>query len=184
MRFFIEQDGSERETERFFHLTGDKFRLELTFGNPGFNSWFVRTSLLRRLGGFRTYYRMAADRDLLLRLVAATTPFALPRLVYHYRVHENSRTMNPRGTNRLHMINDHLRLTREQAEVWADDPAMLELLANWNALERFKLVVRALRYGDAPLLGSIQRTPWLRLPAALALRRRWLHLLFPDGRPR
>ena len=179
MRFFTEEDGVERETNRFLHATGDAMPLELTFGNPGFNSWFFRGTLLQGLGGFRTYYRMAADRDLLLRLYATTIPATLPRLVYHYRVHIGSRTMDPRGTNRLAMIMDHLQLVREQSQqTWAHDPAMLALLADWSALERLKLFVRALRYRNLPLWRTFIGTPWHRVPMALHLRRRWLRMLF------
>lgn len=179
MRFFREEAGEEQETGRFLHTTGGNLRLELTFGNPGFNSWFFRASLLRRLGGFRTQYRFAADRDLLLRLYALTTPVALPRIVYHYRVHEGSRTMDPRGTNRRAMILDHLQLVEEQsAQTWGHDRTMLAMLADWGALERFKLVVRALRYGESPVWPTILATPWHRVPTALFLRRRWLRILF------
>jgi glycosyltransferase involved in cell wall biosynthesis len=179
MRFFREEAGSERETGRFLHTTGADLRLELTFGNPGFNSWFFRTALLRRLDGFRTRYRFAADRDLLLRLYAMTTPAALPRIVYHYRIHQGSRTMDPRGTNRQAMIMDHLQLVREQSkQIWAHDRMMRTMLADWDALERFKLFARALRYRNAPLWPTILATPWHRVPVALYLRRRWLRMLF------
>jgi glycosyltransferase involved in cell wall biosynthesis len=182
MRFFTEVGGLEQESLRFVHTTGEDLRLELTFGNPGFNSWFFRTALLRRLGGFRTHYRIAADRDLLLRVYAVTTPAALSRIVYHYRVHKGSRTMDPRGTNRQAMITDHLGLAQEQAEhVWAHDRAMMTMLAYWVTLERFKLFVRALRYRNLPILSTFLATPWYRLPVALYLRRRWLRILFAPG---
>jgi glycosyltransferase involved in cell wall biosynthesis len=179
MRFFIDEAGVERETGRFAHVTGRDMRLELTFGNPGFNSWFFRAALLRRLGGFRAYYRFAADRDLLLRLYALTMPEVLPRLVYHYRVHIGSRTMDPRGTNRQAMIMDHLQLVREQsAQVWPHDRAMLTMLTDWGALERLKLFLRALRYRKLPVWRTFAATPWRRVPMALHQRRRWLRMLF------
>jgi glycosyltransferase involved in cell wall biosynthesis len=181
MRFFTAEHDVERETGRFLHLTGEDMRLELTFGNPGFNSWFFRAGLLRRLGGFRVYYRFAADRDLLLRLFAVTTPKALPKIVYNYRIHIGSRTMDPRGTNKYAMIMEHLQLIREQsAQIWASDRGMLALLADWEALERLKLFVRALRYRNLSLWRTFVGTPWRRVPAALALRRRWLRMLFAE----
>jgi glycosyltransferase involved in cell wall biosynthesis len=179
MRFFHEEAGVEKETRLFMHRTGEEMALELTFGNPGFNSWFFRRGLLGRLGGFRPTYRFAADRDLLLRLYALTTPLTLPRIVYHYRVHEGSRTMDPRGTNRQAMIQDELAIIRDQsAEIWRHDPRMLTMLANWAALEQFKLVVRAILYRTGPVWSTLRATPWHRVPAALYLRRRWLRILF------
>jgi glycosyltransferase involved in cell wall biosynthesis len=177
MRFFNDTDGVEREIGIFPHHKGDDFRLELTFGNPGFNSWFFRRQLLHRLNGFRTYYRFAADRDLLLRLYGQTIPAVFDPLVYHYREHTGSRTMDPRGTNRQAMIMDHLRLVREQsADIWPGDPLMLDLLANWEALEKFKLFVRACRYQQSSVWPTLIGTPWHRVPTALALRRRWLRI--------
>ncbi len=183
MRIFVVEDGVERDVAVFYHTAPAEMQLELTFGNPGFNSWFFRCALLRRLGPFRVQYRIAADRDMLLRVVAATQPRVLERIVYHYRKHEGSRTMDPRGTNRQAMIMDHIRLVREQAtEVWAHDPDMLALLARWDALERFKLFVRAVRYGTAPIWASLAATPWRHVPAALKLRRKWLRILAAHGR--
>jgi hypothetical protein len=77
------------------------------------------------------------------------------------------------------MIVDHLRLVQEQsAEIWRDNDAMLSLLANWGALERFKLFMRSLRFRTAPFWSSMIDTPWHRVPSALLLRRRWLRILF------
>ena len=87
--------------------------------------------------------------------------------------------MDPRGTNRHAMIMDHLQLVREQSkQVWAHDRIMRTMLADWGALERFKLFVRALRYRNAPVWPTIRATPWHRVPVALYLRRRWLRMLF------
>ena len=179
MRFFYEEDETEKELRLFLHQSGEEMALELTFGNPGFNSWFIRRTALQRLGGFRPTYRFAADRDLLLRLYAMTTPMPLPRIVYHYRVHEGSRTMDPRGTNREAMIQDVLDIVRDQlAEIWVGDRKMRTMLARWEALEQFKLVVRAIRYGTGRIWPNVRATSWPRVPIALYLRRRWLRILF------
>jgi glycosyltransferase involved in cell wall biosynthesis len=179
MRFFTEENGNEREYGTFLHAPGRDMRLELTFGNPGFNSWFFRADLLRRLGGFRTRFRFGADRDLLLRLYAMTKPAILPRVVYHYRIHPGSRTMDPGGANRQAMIADHLQIVREQsAEIWSHDPAMLTMLSAWAALEQFKLCVRAFRHGTPSVWQALSHTPWYRVPTALYLRRRWLRMRY------
>jgi glycosyltransferase involved in cell wall biosynthesis len=177
-RQFITRDGREQEVCRFPHTGQDNMMLELTFGNPAFNSWFFRRSLLRRLGGFRVDFRLAADRDFQLRVAANTTPVVLPRLLYQYRCHPGSRTMDPRGTNRLAMIMDHIDMAQKQSmEVWPDNTAVRSLLANWAALERFKLFIWALRNRTVPLRDSLANMPWHRVPAALLLRRRWLRIL-------
>ena len=182
MHVFTDAGNEERDVARFQHLDGADMRLELTFGNPGFNSWFFRRSLLQELGGFRTRYRFAADRDLLLRAYARTKPVALRRLAYHYRMHEGSRTMDPRGTNRHAMIIDLLSLIAAQlVELWGDDPAMRRLLIQWDALERLKLVVRAMRYERRNVTPAVLEVPWRYVPIALYQRRRWLRILHRGG---
>lgn len=184
MRVFAEVGNVEQDVARFHHLDGADMRLELTFGNPGFNSWFFRRSLLRDLGGFHTQYRFAADRDLLLRAYARTKPAVLRRLAYHYRMHEGSRTMDPRGTNRQAMIMDHLALIAGQLAVsWDDDLTMRRLMVQWDALERLKLFVRAARHPSGNVAGAALQVPWHHVPAALHQRRRWLRILQAGGQP-
>lgn len=182
MRVFIGLDGRENDDEMFQHLEGADMRLELTFGNPGFNSWFFRRSLLLDLEGFRTRYRFAADRDLLLRAYARAKPVPLRQLAYHYRKHEGSRTMDPRGTNRHAMIMDHLAIIATQlTELWTEDPAMRRLLIEWDALERLKLFVRAMRYDQRRAPGALLCVPWPLVPVALYRRSRWLRILRNGG---
>ncbi len=185
IRVFTEEDGVESVVELFGHCGPEDMPLELTFGNPGFNSWFFRRSLLQQLGGFREQYRFGADRDLLLRAYAISPPVALPALTYHYRMHTGSRTMDPRGTNREAMIRDHLAMiSAEMDEVWTDHPKMRLMLTRWDALERFKLFVRAVRFGIGSIPGTALGTPWWHVPAGLLLRRRWLKILRSGGQVR
>jgi glycosyltransferase involved in cell wall biosynthesis len=184
MRVFHENNGAETLVSLFPHTDPANMALELTIGNPGFNSWFFRRSLLLQLQGFRTCFNFAADRDFLLRGYALAPPAVIPELVYHYRVHQASRTMDPRGTNRPAMIMDHITLIRDQMQkTWSGNPAMLSLLAHWDALERFKLVHRAVCFRGVSFWQSVLQTPWPRVPKALALRQRWLRILFsyPHG---
>ena len=182
MRFFSEECGAEKEIRTFSHMDGQDMALELTFGNPGFNSWFIRRDLLVQLGGFRTTYRFAADRDLLLRLYAISKPMVLPQIAYHYRVHEGSRTMDPRGTNREAMAREAVAIVRDQlAEIWDENPRMRTMMARWAALEQFKLVLRAVSQRSDTLLSDAVATNWLSLPIGLYLRRRWLRILLGNA---
>lgn len=181
MRFFRVVSGHEIEISRYRHLEGAAQRLEVTFGAPGFNSWFFRTSSLRAAGGFRDEWHFAADRDLLMRLLSRTRPKALPDLVYHYRVHEGSRTLAPGKANRTAFAREHIRLARLHAKTdWADVPGGAGLLADWRALEGLRLLAglrhRALGRAD---MADLATTPWWRLPAALRHRRRWLATIAP-----
>lgn len=180
MRIFADAPEGEAVIARFDHTGPRDMPLELTFGNPGFNSWFFRRGLLDRLGGFQVRYSFGADRDLLLRAYALTRPKALARLVYHYRTHQGSRTMDPRGTNRAAMVADHLAMIAAQraAGIWRADATMRAMLDRWEALERFKCVVRST---PATVLRAVLQTPWPLVPQALLLRRRWLRILRRGG---
>jgi glycosyltransferase involved in cell wall biosynthesis len=174
MRFFTGRGPAEREVGRTAHVPARDMLLEITFGNPGFNSWFFRRRMLDRLGGFRPHYRFSADRDLLLRLLAATSPGVLPQLGYHYRVHTESRTMDPRMTNRERITREHVRLAADHVRhVWQHDPAGQAVLRDWHAVEAFKLVLRTAGRPDRAWWDALTGTPWLHLPAGLRRRRDW-----------
>ena len=52
-----------------------------------------RTSLMRKIGGFRSEYVGAQDFDLFLRLIEQTTPeriYHIPKILYHWRMVEGS----------------------------------------------------------------------------------------------
>lgn len=66
----------------------------LLFGIPTINSRLIRRQLLLDLGGFRDDIGLAADRDLLIRMLpSAKARFAVPEVAYIYGVHEGSRTI-------------------------------------------------------------------------------------------
>ena len=62
-------------------------------GDPCINAWFFDAQTLRRLGRFDARYRIAGDRELLLRLLlSGLSVHELPRVVYRYRPHTASAT--------------------------------------------------------------------------------------------
>lgn len=179
VRFFRDNgrcgpDG-EVELARRGHLDGPAALLELTFGAPGFNSWFFRTAALRALGGLRTEWRIAADRDLLMRLAARGRPARVDGVAYHYRVHDGSRTLNFDKSNRSAWAREHIRLARLHRAAWAGLPGGPQMLRDWRALEGLKLLAGVLRGEGRPSdLADLAVTPWWRLGAALRRRREWL----------
>lgn len=177
IRFFRDASDGEQEVSQFSHVPGPRMMLEMTFGAPGFNSWFIRAGLLKRLGGLRHEYRFSADRDLLLRVLAVTPPVVLPRVVYHYRMHEASRTLDPAKSNRVAIAREHVRMARQQsAEIWPHDRGAQAMLADWQALEGFKLLIDALRRPRPGKLQDLLHMPWYCLPAGLWKRHQWLQV--------
>lgn len=59
---------------------------------------FVKADLVRELGGLRSEFDGAQDFDFVLRLMDMLKPeeiYHIPRVLYHWRIHENSTASNP-----------------------------------------------------------------------------------------
>ena len=67
----------------------------VTLGYPNINARIFRRTVFDKLGQFNLAYSMASDRDLLLRAALANVPDApVANILYRYRWHEGSLTMN------------------------------------------------------------------------------------------
>ena len=70
----------------------------MTYGSPITNARFFRRRVYDRVGYLDLRYRIASDRDFLMR-VALSEPRAalLDRVVYLYRMHSGSLTFGEQG---------------------------------------------------------------------------------------
>jgi hypothetical protein len=85
----------------------------IALGNPMPNARFYRREVVQRTGEFDLRYRLASDRDWLLRMCRlGVCETILPDLVYRYRRHGESLT-----------INDHSRLAEP---LWRESLAIAE----------------------------------------------------------
>jgi len=151
----------------------------LLFGVPVINARFFRRRFLERVGFFDPSSGLAADRELLWRMIAAKPKVApIHGTVYLYRAHGGSSSLAGDSATRLRIWREHLKLaahllptaTRSQSQV---------LLA-WRALEGLKAVRHLRSIGDADAAASLQselaetdRSWTLKLPRALALGLTW-----------
>ena len=77
------------------HLKPD-FNLDLLRSNNYICHFFVaRQSVIRKAGGFRQEFDGAQDYDLVFRCVEKTITAHVPRILYHWRVHQVSTADNP-----------------------------------------------------------------------------------------
>lgn len=83
-------------------------------GMPAINARFFRRDFLIRIGEFDTTYRIAADRDLLVRAALARprTVF-LPQVVYRYRSHAGSLTVHESDRNAALIRAEHVTLAEK-----------------------------------------------------------------------
>jgi glycosyltransferase len=140
----------------------------VTLGNPLPNARFYRRVLVQKTGEFDIRYRLASDRDWLLRMLrAGAREEVIPALVYRYRRHGESLT-----------INDHSRLAeplwRESiaiAEEWLKredvEPGEREILGAWRRHQCIEASLHFMRHGPwSRMIEFMQRSAndplWMR----------------------
>lgn len=83
----------------------------LLFGIPVINGRFFRRSLIVNLDGFKPEAGMAADREILLRVLkSGASGSNVERTLYHYRVHSGSATIAGDGASRARVWQAELQL--------------------------------------------------------------------------
>jgi glycosyltransferase involved in cell wall biosynthesis len=77
-------------------LTPRVFWREITYGEPAFNAWFFHRRVFERIGEFDGRYRIAGDREFLLRFALSNLKYVpLEQILYYYRAHDDSLSMTP-----------------------------------------------------------------------------------------
>ena len=89
----------------------------VTLGLPSINARFFRRAVFEKIGDFNLDYPIAADRDLLIRAALAGMPDApVSRVLYRYRWHSKSLTMNAGDDNLLRGMEDGLTIIQRLKE--------------------------------------------------------------------
>jgi len=87
---------------------------QVIFRVPIFNAWFFRRSIFEENGGFDTNYRIAGDRELLLRYIIADFSYRrINKVVYYYQQHANALTTTGGDSNYMSYAPEHLKLTKD-----------------------------------------------------------------------
>jgi glycosyltransferase involved in cell wall biosynthesis len=106
------QDGNTQNVREIIPACADDLLERTTLGNPAINAWFFRRSVFDRIGAFDAGYKIIGDREFMLRLALAGTPFArTDRLVYRYCIHDGSLTFNENKIFLPEIIQEHLKMT-------------------------------------------------------------------------
>ena len=114
----------------------------VTLGVPITNARFFRRSWYRRAGFYDLRYKLASDRDFLIRsLILGMRTVPLERTVYQYRMHPGSLTINAESRQNTRLHEEYRSLARS-AMIRADSPEELRRMARrWFSVE----TVRRLR---------------------------------------
>ncbi len=125
-------DGARREVVRY--NANEHKRLSpfnLTLGVPLTNARFLHRRVYEKVGLFDTQFRIAADRDFLIRLwLARPHCRILDRVVYRYRQHRASMTIQNRSPFRIEKAREYQRIALHYL---AQDDAPWELQAHCRA---------------------------------------------------
>jgi glycosyltransferase involved in cell wall biosynthesis len=104
--------GREVEMHRYDDPKQNQLNFRnVTLGHPNINARIFRRSVFDKIGRFNLAYPMASDRDLLMRAALANIPDApVANIVYCYRWHEGSLTMNAGNSSLAQAQRDGLKI--------------------------------------------------------------------------
>jgi glycosyltransferase involved in cell wall biosynthesis len=106
--FEEEKDGTSKTILELSPPHPDKLVETAITGSTIFNAWFYRKSILDRVGGFDSQYKISGDADLILRLALMGMNYrALDSIHYLYRQHEDSLTFQLNSEKLLTIFRDH-----------------------------------------------------------------------------
>ena len=130
------RSSAGREIEMHRYEDARRYQLSLrnvTIGLPIINARFFRRSVFEKIGDFNLDYPIAADRDFLIRAALAQIPDApVSRILYRYRWHAKSLTMNAGGDSLLKGMEDGLRIIQRLIDDQKLPSDQLVLLDRWR----------------------------------------------------
>lgn len=163
---FEEQRGGRHLSNDYSGPEFSRLSLEqITVGVPVINARFFRRSLFARVGPFDTAYRIAADRELLLRLsVLGVKQDVVDGVVYHYRRHGESLSINRTSREVSGIIAEHLNMAETYLRR-ADLPAPVRRACRrWHVSETVEGLESAIRDGDLRRAAGYGWRGWRRNP--------------------
>ena len=147
---FREYEAGER---RILHAYLSSLQTEptlsnITLGAPIINARFFRRSFYDRIGPYRTTYRIAADREFLLRAVLAGVRSArINRVVYHYRQHDSALTLDQGSRFRNVWAVEHMAMAERHLRGVSLPSSARETIIFWHSREAAVAALLAIRRG-------------------------------------
>lgn len=147
-RIFSDDQGRERTVAVHQDRSTKRMTLEtITRSAPVINARFFRRAVLDEIGGFDLEFKVASDRDLLLRGWLRGIRFRpLEPVVYHYRAHEGSLTFG--GEPASETTEEYLAICDRYLSAPGVPLAMRRELVRWRAQQIGRAVRRSLRHGN------------------------------------
>jgi glycosyltransferase involved in cell wall biosynthesis len=125
-----------REVVMHRYLNPRQYQLSVrnaTVGQPFINARFFRRKVFEQVGEFDLRYPIAADRDFLIRAALRGLPDApITRLLYRYRWHPGSLTMNAGNASLLQGMRDGAEIARHYLSAGRLAPADVACFEQWR----------------------------------------------------
>jgi glycosyltransferase involved in cell wall biosynthesis len=137
----------------------------VTIGKPNLNARFFRKKVFHQIGDFDLAYPIAADRDFLIRAALRQLPDApIAKVLYRYRWHSGSLTMNPGSDSLLSGMREGCRIIDRSIQNFVISREQMAWLGQWRrecqATEVMVHVVQG-RFGEAlsSWINGVRRDP-------------------------
>jgi len=121
-------------------------------GPCAINTLCIRRAVLDRIGAFDTAYRLAADREWMLRAwIAEIAIVEMGRPVYRYLMHDGSSTIDRARRNFAVVRRENIAIAERYlhgAQAREAKPETVEAVRRWHAAETTMLASHHLRTGD------------------------------------
>ncbi|HEY0794009.1 MAG TPA: glycosyltransferase family 2 protein [Chthoniobacterales bacterium] len=127
-------DGREVVMHRYVNPRRNHLSLRnVTVGHPFINARFFRRRVFDQVGLFDLQYPIAADRDFLIRAALRALPDApISRLLYRYRWHPGSLTMNAGNASLLQGMQDGVAIAAHYLSEGRLQPADAACVRQWR----------------------------------------------------
>lgn len=146
---------------------------------PAFNAWFFRKEVFERIGGFDTTLKFAADRDFLIRFYLEDMQYlSLDKVVYCYRSHSDSMTIDPEKRNEGKMREEHLQIAEKCLKLNSLSHQHRRDFRKWHTYNSVELVRQLIDMREIiPAWNILRRGVAKNLLWPFAFIRRNLHVL-------
>ena len=132
--FQSRSDGVEIEMHRYDDPRRNALSLRnVTIGTPNINARFFRRKVFEQIGEFDLAYPIAADRDFLIRAALRQLPDApIAKVLYRYRWHAGSLTMNAGSDSLLSGMEDSRRIIARSIQKSSVNREQLACFNQWG----------------------------------------------------
>lgn len=138
--------GKDTSRQKILSVQPEHWWETLILGIPIFNAWFFHRVVFGELGEFDTRFKIAGDRDLLIRFgLANFKPGFIDHPIYEYTVHEGSLSLGRRPFNVYRMCTENLWLVEKWQKQASNPPQVDPFLQQLALRETAEMVIQAIK---------------------------------------